>query len=739
VAEPVRQEGPDAVATAELGAASGVEAPAHPRQRRAFARAATSCALLWGVTALLLTAPWLDEGQKKVLADTLMVLFPLPGVAFGWAAARETSGDLRRTWLCLTATLGLWALGNIGWFYNHVLADRPRFPAVADAFYLAALGFAAVALVSYPTGIRSQSRSRLLLDAVSIACSLVFISDVVVLERVVHTPGGGLGQAILVTYPVTDVLLASGALLLLTRTPGRLRVDLGLVGAGLLVYTVTDTGYAVLGADGQYRTGTPLDLGWLGGYLLIGLAALAPTARLTERRALRHAGTSLPGTILVYSVMATAIAIGLLRSLRGPLEIGLTISILTLTAVRQSVLARDNQLLHADLEAKVASRTEELQQLAVHQQSILDAVGEGVFGVDVTGRVTFMNPAAEQTLGSRPGELIGQVAHQAFHPPLPAPRPGAFPAPELCEACVAATVMSGGAPIRRTTSSYVRRDGSVFPVEITAARRQEAGRVSGAVVVFTDISERRAVERMQEEFVSVVSHELRTPLTAIRGSLGLIAGGAVGQLPSQAAHMIDIARDNSDRLTRLINDILDLERVESDVPIALGTPDAEAIVDATLESVGPLATAAGVTLVQGTVSGRVRGDPDRLVQALTNLVSNAIKFSSRRGQVRIDAQREGDHVRFRIEDHGRGIPADRLEAVFDRFQQVDSSDARHKGGTGLGLAITKKIVERHGGEIFVFSQLGLGSVFEFTIPAAADPPAASERRRRHDVATGPRG
>jgi PAS domain S-box-containing protein len=726
------------VATAELGAASGVEASPHPRRRRAFTLAAAAAGLLWAVTAVLLTAPWLEVRQKEVLADSLMVVLPLPGVVFCWAATRATTGALRRTWFCLTATLGCWALGNIGWYYNHELADQPSFPTVADAFYVAALGFAAAALVSYPTGTRSrESRSRLLLDAVSIACSLAFISDVVVLERVLTHTGSGLGQAILITYPVADILLASGALLLLTRTPGRLRVDLGLVAVGLLVYTVTDTGYAILGAGSQYRTGTPLDLGWLGGYLLMGVAALAPTARLTERRALRHAGTSLAGTILVYSVMATAIAIGLLRSLDGPLEIGLTISILTLTAVRQSVLARDNQQLHAGLEAKVAARTDQLEQLARHQQSILDAVGEGVYGVDVGGRVTFMNPAAEQALGRRSGELVGRVAHQAFHPPQ-GERLAGDTAPDRCEACLAATVMEGGDAVRRATSQYVRRDGSLFPVEITAARRQEFGRVSGAVVVFTDISERRAVERMQEEFVSVVSHELRTPLTAIRGSLGLIAGGVVGELPTEAAHMIDIARDNSDRLTRLINDILDLERVESDVPLAPGTPEAAAIIEATLETAGPLATAAGVTLVPGVASGRVQGDPDRLVQALTNLVSNAIKFSPAGGQVRIDARPEGDHVTFRIEDHGRGIPPDRLESVFGRFQQVDSSDARHKGGTGLGLAITKTIVERHGGQIAVESELGRGSVFSFTIPAA-DGRAAAEGSRRHDVATGPRG
>ena len=713
------------------------EAAEQRRRWRVFVLASATSAALWLVTALLLSTPWLDARQKQLLTDSLLVLFPMPGVIYAWATTRATTGRLRRTWLCLTATLGAWTLGNLVWFYNQVLVDQQAFPTIGDAFYVAALGFAAAALLSYPTGTRSyQGRSRLILDGLSIGCSLLFISDALVLDRVLAANGSGLGAAVLVTYPVGDVLLASAAVLLLTRTPGRLRVDLGMVALGLLVYAVGDTSYAFLGAEGRFQTGTPLDLGWLGGYLVVGLAALVPTARVTEGRARRRAGSSIPGTVLVYTVMGAAIAVGFVSGVNDAPEVVLGIGVIVLLGLRQTVLARDNLSLHADLEAKVAARTTQLEQLARHQRSILDAVGEGVYGVDVAGRVTFVNPAAARALGYQPKQLVGEDAHRVFHAaPDPVAPDDATDA--SCAGCRAARVIDDGGVVRRSDAYYVRRNGDRFPVELTATPMQEADQVAGAVVVFSDISQRRAVERMKEEFVSVVSHELRTPLTAIRGSLGLIAGGAVGELPEAAARMVRIAVDNSDRLTRLINDILDLERIESGaVPLELGTHDAAAILEATLTTGNPLAQAAGVVLVRGTVEGSVHGDSDRIVQALTNLVGNAIKFSPAGGEVRVSAEREGAHVTFVVQDHGRGIPDDKIDSVFERFKQVDSSDAREKGGTGLGLAITKTIVERHGGRIWVESETGHGSAFRFTIPAATEPlPLAAGPDQPHSAPT----
>jgi PAS domain S-box-containing protein len=726
------------MSTPESATPLTVEAAAQGRRWRVFLLAAATSAALWLATGVLLSTPWLDAREKQLLTDSMLVLCPMPGVVYAWTTTWATTGRLRRTWLCLTATLGAWTLGNLVWFYNQVLAEQQAFPTIGDGFYVAALGFAGAALLSYPTGTRSQQgRSRLVLDGLSIGCSLLFISDALVLDRVLSANGSGLGAAVLVTYPVGDVLLASAAVLLLTRTPGRLRVDLGMVAVGLLVYAVGDTSYAFLGAEGRFHTGTPLDLAWLGGYLVVGLAALVPTARVDEHRARRRAGSSIAGTVLVYTVMGAAIAVGFVSGVNDAPEVVLSVGIIVLLGVRQTVLARDNLSLHADLEAKVAARTAQLEQLARHQRSILDAVGEGVYGIDVAGRVTFVNPAAARALGYQPRELVGEHAHDVFHGAEDPEAPADDATEASCASCRAACVIEDGDVVRRSAAYYLRRNGDRFPVELTAAPMHEADQVAGAVVVFSDISQRRAVERMKEEFVSVVSHELRTPLTAIRGSLGLLGGGAVGELPESAARMVHIALDNSDRLTRLINDILDLERIESGaVPLELGTHDAAAIVEATLTTGRPLAQAAGVVLVCGAAGGLVNGDADRIVQALTNLVGNAIKFSPEGGEVLVSAEREGAHVTFVVQDHGRGIPDDKLDSVFERFQQVDSSDAREKGGTGLGLAITKTIVERHGGRIWVDSMAGHGSAFRFTIPAATEPlPLPADPNQRHDAPT----
>jgi signal transduction histidine kinase/CheY-like chemotaxis protein len=239
--------------------------------------------------------------------------------------------------------------------------------------------------------------------------------------------------------------------------------------------------------------------------------------------------------------------------------------------------------------------------------------------------------------------------------------------------------------------------------------------------LLVDIAEYRRMERLKDEFVSVVSHELRTPLTSIRGALGLVAGGAMGELPGGAKRMVDIAAQNADRLVRLVNDILDIERMESGrVSMELRRCSVEDLLERALVEMKPMADAAGVELSKQVSEAVAIADPDRIVQTATNLLSNAIKFSNAGGQVRIQTQSVDGKVRVAISDEGRGIPPEHQARIFDRFQQVDASDARDKGGTGLGLAICKSIVERHGGRIWVESEPGRGSTFFFTLPAVEE-------------------
>ncbi len=245
-------------------------------------------------------------------------------------------------------------------------------------------------------------------------------------------------------------------------------------------------------------------------------------------------------------------------------------------------------------------------------------------------------------------------------------------------------------------------------------------RVAG---LMRDVNEYRRMEKMKDEFVSVVSHELRTPLTSIRGALGLVAGGVLGPLPEKAQRMIDIAASNSDRLVRLINDILDIEKMESG-KVMMQKQDCNAadLMRQASEEMTAMGRDAGVTLSVEPLDAPLHADPDRVVQTLTNLISNAIKFSPSGGSVDVSAARRGRDVLFQVRDSGRGIPQDQLENVFGRFQQVDASDSREKGGTGLGLAICRSIVRQHGGEIWIQSEgAGKGSTFFFTLPASTKP------------------
>jgi signal transduction histidine kinase len=243
--------------------------------------------------------------------------------------------------------------------------------------------------------------------------------------------------------------------------------------------------------------------------------------------------------------------------------------------------------------------------------------------------------------------------------------------------------------------------------------------------LLVDISRQREMERLKNEFTSVVSHELRTPLTSIRGSLGLMAGGALGEMPPQAQRMLDIAVRNTDRLIRLINDILDLERIESgEVALALRSCVAGDVVAEAVRGLEGMARDAGVRVEAAGSAIAVTADPDRLVQTLTNLIGNAIKFSAPGTRVRASVEGADGEALFRVEDQGRGIPPDKLDSIFGAFEQVDASDSREQDGTGLGLAISRMIVERHGGRIWAESTLGAGSTFAFTIPAPAPVAAA---------------
>ncbi|MCC0176708.1 PAS domain S-box protein [Waterburya agarophytonicola K14] len=243
------------------------------------------------------------------------------------------------------------------------------------------------------------------------------------------------------------------------------------------------------------------------------------------------------------------------------------------------------------------------------------------------------------------------------------------------------------------------------------------GQVKGFFSMVDDITDRKTVDRMKSEFISIASHEMRTPLTSIHGVVKLLCAGRLGELTKQGKVLADMALRNSDRLTNLVSDILDLERMESGRDeINKTTCDSANLIQQAIDTVSSMAKEQEITLKTNSDSIEFQGDCDRLTQTLTNLLSNAIKFSSSDSTVMVSSQLQGDNILFSVRDKGRGIPTDKLETIFERFQQVDASDARKKGGTGLGLAICRHIVEQHEGKIWVESVYGEGSTFCFSLP-----------------------
>lgn len=361
---------------------------------------------------------------------------------------------------------------------------------------------------------------------------------------------------------------------------------------------------------------------------------------------------------------------------------------------------------------QVLARSQEhgrAEELYRQQEILLDSVADGICGVDRQGMVSFANPAAARLLGAEPARLTGKPVHELLH--------GAGDSSGRCGDDCPLLRSTGHQMAAAGEDTIFRGDGTSFPAEYILTPILDQGRFSGSVLSFRDISQRYTLDRLKDEFISTVSHELRTPLTSIRGALGLLSSGLLGEVNDKAANLLRIALNNSDRLVRLINDILDLERIQSGrEPLAFRTVQLAELVGQAMDGMQPVAEAAGVQLIHDATQVQIAADPDRLLQVITNLLSNAIKFSPAGSTISVMLRPGATGVTLSVIDHGRGIPVDKLEVVFGRFQQVDASDSRQKGGSGLGLAICRTIVLQHAGRIWAERNPVRGSTFRVFLP-----------------------
>jgi two-component system, OmpR family, sensor histidine kinase VicK len=360
--------------------------------------------------------------------------------------------------------------------------------------------------------------------------------------------------------------------------------------------------------------------------------------------------------------------------------------------------------------------------------------------VDNRQHYQFNNQAYEEWLGQSPAEIHGHHLQEVWG--------------DVCYREMQPYVESALSGEVATYENEIQsREGRQRSVKVTyIPHLDKKNKVKGFFSLTSDISDRKAIERMKDEFIAVVSHELRTPLTSLHSALKILATGRLGTLSEDGQQMLEIADDNTERLVRLVNNVLDLQRIESgDVTMAKQACNVAELMTQAIEAMQPMAQQHGISLRTEPVNTQIWADADYMLQALTNLLSNAIKFSSAGGEVwltvesrlqsepsEIESKTEPalsplkgkkrkrkapqlsdqpEEVLFQVRDQGQGIPAAKLESIFERFQQVDSSDSRKKGGTGLGLTICRKIIAQHDGRIWAESQLGQGSTFCFAIPA----------------------
>jgi PAS domain S-box-containing protein len=446
-------------------------------------------------------------------------------------------------------------------------------------------------------------------------------------------------------------------------------------------------------------------LGTLAVIILIALIILIVSYRLTRSVVFE------PLAQLEYSANAIA---------NGNLEVNVPIAdddevgrlAASFTTMRDSIkdLISDLRKANSGLEQKVAERTEELNQSERRVSAVIDNIIDGVVTTNLRGRITSVNQTTNDIFGYGKDEILGQqvnflIPNQHW---------------DFFLKIIDNYIKNGDETSFNVENEIegIRYDGSIFPAEIVfnVVKFKDSEFFS---IIFRDITKRKEIDKLKSEFISTVSHELRTPLTSIKGSLSLIEGNALGDIPDTAREMLVLAGRNADRLINLVNDILDMESLDDGkITFHFRKLSIADIINSAVATNLGVAERLNVTFdIQKPLPDlSISGDADRLSQVMANLLSNAAKFSPEGSTVDISAIQNDDCARISVVDRGSGISKENRDRIFQRFSQVDSSDTRNVGGTGLGLAISQAVVANHQGFIDFISTEGEGSTFFFDIP-----------------------
>jgi PAS domain S-box-containing protein len=384
--------------------------------------------------------------------------------------------------------------------------------------------------------------------------------------------------------------------------------------------------------------------------------------------------------------------------------VAVTIPLLIVNALRMNRVTVSNISLRIDAVAQENKLRDSQQRLSMHMRRTPLAVIEWNNNLDITE----WNDAAQKIFGYSRKEVLGKNGIQLLVP--------AYLHDRVSNIRDQLQQNDGGL---YSVNENITKDGRTILCEwFNTPLVDENGRVIGIASLAQDVTERVRIDQMKRDFVSIVSHELRTPLTAIRGALGLILGGATGKAPEKMNDLIKIADDNTQRLLHIINDILDIDKIESgvleyhfsNVPVML-------LVDKAVTNNSSYAQQYDVKLlITKRLEACINADNNRIMQVLDNLVSNAIKFSPKGGEVELSVTRHDSNIRISVRDYGPGIPTDFQDKLFDKFTQADFSNTRGASGAGLGLNIAKAVIEHHKGQIGFHTEQNQGTTFYFDLP-----------------------
>ena len=700
------------------------------RERKVFIYAAVAT-----VAIVVAFVAWVElriGGDRVTIAfddiSELAAAF-MAAAACGWAA-RKTSGRQRLGWTLLAASAAVWGTGQVVWSIYEIGSGSVPYPSGADAGFLGAIPLAAAGIVAFFSTPRGTStRLRLWLDGAIVFLALIFVSWTLGL-RIVYQDDGlpALVRTINMAYPVGDILIGTILVLAIRRARNEAHGRLLLLLGGLAANSLADSAFAYLNATGNYGAiGSVLDVGWVGGYLMIGLAALWPSgagARLTDDRPIDIWQLALPWLALL-GVGLSAIVLAVLGH---PLDVFQTLLVGAL-----AILVMVSQIYaHSEsLSLLIQSR----RDAATLNDIILYApLGVARIGLDM--KVIQANPRFAELLHRPEAEIVG------------APLTTHLPADEVQHAADEFQLLSAGSVSSiESETEAVRGDGEHIWLHWSAtAVRNVDGEVDYYIAMFNDTTARHRAEvaavaninvlerlnRLKSEFLTMVRHEFRTALVGIEGFSELMRDADWLDVVTVKGFASDIYND-AHRLDGMLGKMLDLDRMEAEkveihlVPTDLGAAAGLAVELAKASTKVPIRLNLDLDLPE------VLGDAAKLAWLFRILIDNAIRYSPQGGEIIVSTRAEPGQIMVSVKDLGIGMPPDFDDQLFARYQWSADNPTTKVMGTGLGLPMARQIVEMHGGRIWFESTPGAGSEFFFTVPLPTNG-AGSHAKRAETVA-----